>query len=106
MPPKPRLTAIEKNLRECSMLNMGAEVAYRRNRYWAAKDEGLSQSATRRRQREFSNACEAPVEVSASRLPDAYLRHAYGEDAVHERGQLLGAGADVFPLKRNGRPIT
>lgn len=87
------------------MLNNSAgEVAYRHERYWQAVNGGLSKGIQQRRHREMLKACEALIEVGTSRLPDAYLRYSHGDAAVAERDKLLGAGGDVVPFKRNGRP--
>jgi hypothetical protein len=105
MTDKPKLTKTERLLRETMLKNAAGDVSYRLERYWAARDEGLSDSIVKRRHREFIKSCESLIEVGTSRMPDAYLRYAYGEKAVAERDRLLGAGGDVVPFKRHGRPV-
>jgi hypothetical protein len=105
MPDKPKLTKTERLLRETMLNNAAGTLAYRHERYWAAKEDELSDSIIKRRHREFIKACESLIEVGTSRMPDAYLRYAYGEKAVAERDKLLGAGGDVVPFKRHGRPV-
>lgn len=101
---KLKLTQVERIHRECMMFNAAGEVRYRYDRYNEAQDNGLSPCIQRRRHGEFLRACDILVEVSTSRLPDAFLRYWEGEKAVADRNKLLGAGADVVPFKRGGRP--
>lgn len=105
MKAKPKLTKTERDLRDCMLHNTAGEIAYRYQRYHEALNEGLADSIRNRRHRELIKACEGLIEVGTSRLPDAYLRYAYGEAAVRERDKLLGLGADVVPIKRSGRPL-
>lgn len=105
MADKLKLTKTERRIRECMLNNAANQVSYRQERYWEAVEEGLSDSIKKRRHREFMAACEDMIEVGTSRLPDEYLRYAWGEKAVAERDKLLGGGGDVIPLKRNGRPL-
>jgi hypothetical protein len=101
---KPKLTKLERSIRECMLNNSAGDLAYRHERYWQAVSEELSEGIQKRRYREMLKACEALIEVGTSRLPDAYLRYSHGDAAVAERNKLLGAGGDVVPFKRNGRP--
>ena len=101
---KPKLTKLERSIRECMLNNSAGELAYRHERYWQSVSDRLSEGIQKRRLREMLRACEALIEVGTSRLPDAYLRYAHGEVAVKKRDKLLGAGGDVVPFKRNGRP--
>ncbi len=101
---KLKLTNTERSIRECMLNNSAGDLAYRHGRYWQAVSDGMSDGIQKRRYREMLKACETLIEVGTSRLPDAYLRYSHGDAAVAERDKLLGAGGDVVPFKRNGRP--
>ena len=102
--PKRKLATVERRLREVALLNAAENVVYRRNRYYDAREEQLKGSIVDRRYREYMVACETMVEIGSQGITDAYLRWMGGEKAVADRDKLLGAGADVVPFKRGGRP--
>ncbi|RYG87160.1 MAG: hypothetical protein EON59_08215 [Alphaproteobacteria bacterium] len=102
--PKRKLTTVERRLRNVALMNAAENIVYRRNRYYEARDDQLNDSIVDRRYREYMTACEVMVEIGSHGITDAYLRCMGGEKAVADRDKLLGAGADVVPFKRGGRP--
>lgn len=96
------MTAEERTIYWCSIVNSAQEVAYRVEQYNDALDSELKDSIRKRREREMLQAIERLAGRYNEGVSDAALRYINGEKAVTERDRRRGGYSNVVPLKRKG----